>query len=176
MTRKRAPRERGAAPPAGRSAKRTRALCVLHTGAASTELCVRALFQREYFTGRAIKRRKVAERTAEATVLSLSVITHLTDSGCDELPAGDAPETHHSNRRVSSEELARLQPAIYEQYLIPTLPTFDSTLVHFNAPEDVARGPGCAAECCAGGPKGASPGTGGGGKGGEGAGELANER
>ena len=73
MTRKRSPRERGVAPPAGQSAKHTRALRVLHTRAACIVLCVRAFFQREFVTGRAIKHRQVAERTAEAMVLSLSV-------------------------------------------------------------------------------------------------------
>ena len=156
MTRKRAPRARGVAPPAGPSAKRTRALRVLHTGAASIVLCVRAFFQREFVTGRATKRRQVAERTAEATGLSLSVITHLTESGCGELPADGAPETRHSNRRVPPEELARVRPAIYQQYRIPMLPTLDSTLEFLNAPEDAAGGAGGAAEGGAGGPEGAT--------------------
>ena len=95
MTRKCAPRDRGVAPPAGPSAKRTRALRALHTGAASILLCVRAFFQHEFVTGRATKLRQVAERTAEATGLSLSVITHLTESGCGKLPADGAPETRH---------------------------------------------------------------------------------
>jgi len=170
MTRKRAPRERGVAPPAGRSAKRTRALRVLHTGASSILLCVRAFFQSEFVTGRAIKRRQVAERTAEAMGLILSVITHLTESGCDELPDDGAPETRLSNRRVPAKELARVRPAIYEQYQIPMLPTLDSTLEHLNAPEDAARGAGVAPECGACGSEGASAGPGGAGGGGGGGG------
>jgi len=90
MTRKRAPRERGLAPPAGPSVKRTRALRILHTGAPSILLCVRAFLQREFVTGRATKLRQVAERTAEATGLSLSIVTHHNKSGCDELPADGA--------------------------------------------------------------------------------------
>jgi len=77
MTRKRAPRDRDVAPSAGPSAKRTRALRVLHTGAASIALSVRAFFQREFVTGRATKCRQVAKRTSEATVLSLSGMKHL---------------------------------------------------------------------------------------------------
>jgi len=166
MTRKRAPRDRGVAPPAGRSGKRTRAPRVLQTSAVSIVLCVRAFFKREFVTGRAIKSRQVAERTAEATGLSLSVVSHRTESGCDELPADGAPETRHSNRRVPPEELARVRPAIYEQYQIPMLRTLDSTLEHLNAPEDAARGAGVAPERGAGGYEGASAGPGGGGGGG----------
>jgi len=67
MTRKRAPRDRDVAPPAGPSAKRTRSLRVSHTGAGSIVLSFRGSFQREFVTGRATKCRQVAERTAEAT-------------------------------------------------------------------------------------------------------------
>ena len=132
MTRKCAPRDRGVAPPAGPSAKRTRARRVLHTGAASIALSVRAFFQREFVTGRATKRRQVAESTAEATVLSLSDNTHHTESGCGEMPADGAPETQHSIRRVPHEELARVRPAIDQQYRIPLLPTLNSTLKLLN--------------------------------------------
>ena len=74
------------APPAGRSPQRNRALRILHTDGASILVRVRAVFQRVFVSGRATKRRQVPERTAEATGLSLSVITHPAESGCDELP------------------------------------------------------------------------------------------
>ena len=156
MTRKRSPRDRGVAPPAGPSAKRTRELRVLRTGAASIVLCVRAFFQRDFVTGRATKRRQVEERTADATGLSRSDITYLTESGCGELPDDVAPESRHSSRRVPPEELASVRPAIYQQYRIPILPTLDSTLELLNAPEDAAGGAGGAAESVAGGPEGAT--------------------
>lgn len=51
----------------------------IHAGTAAVLMSVRAVFSREHRNRRAILRNSPAERTSEATGLSLSVVTHLSD-------------------------------------------------------------------------------------------------
>jgi len=114
----------------------------IHGGVARIVFSVKARFTRERNEGRTLLLSRVVERTATATGLSVSAITHLTEDGCAALPADGTPEAPSSQRRVPEKELERAREVIYKQYHIPILYTLDSNLELLNAPADGADGVG----------------------------------
>jgi len=135
-------RTRSVASPASTCAKRTRVMRNIHGGVARIVLSVNAHFTRERNKGRTLLLSRVVARTAAATGLRMSAITHLTEDGCAALPADGTPKTRSSQSRVPEKELARVHEVIYKQYHIPMLPTFDSTLELLKTPADGAHGVG----------------------------------
>lgn len=90
-----------------------RALRRIHAGTAAVVMSVRAYFSREQRNRRAILRDRLAERTAEATGVSLSVVTHLSkDAYRAGLPLGNTPETRDRPKRVPPGEVVRVREAI----------------------------------------------------------------
>lgn len=76
----------------------------IHAGTAAVVMSVRASFQREPRNRGAILRDRPAERTAEATGLSLRSITRLGDDAHREgLPPDGTPERRDVPKRVPAE-------------------------------------------------------------------------
>lgn len=122
---------------------RARAVRAIHGGTAAAVMSVRAFFERKRLHRRAILRDRPAERTAEATRLSLRSVSRMAD---DEHRAGLPPdgirERRDAPKRVPADELVRVREAIYAQYHSRSLPTLDSTLLHLSAPDAGVDGHG----------------------------------
>lgn len=117
---------------------RGRAVRAIHAGTAAVVMSVRAFLERERLHRHAILRDRPAERTSEATGLSLRSVSRMADDVHHAgLPPDGTLERRDVPKRVPAEELVRVREAVCAQYHSRTLPTLDSTPQHLSALDEV---------------------------------------